>query len=805
MLQKHTLIIYLMLSSFFLGAQSQELQVEQLKAQIYKAQQLEGKNKAMALSMMGLAHIDPNNVDLQRLLFESYYSGQDEELYFEEELAQEATFLATTWSPDGKTLAVGLSDGSVRFYDQEGQQIKAFQVLEYDEILNIDFAPNGQHLAIGTSASSIDIIDLDGKILHSWDQNDYVRTVAWSHNGKMLAAGGDDNIVYLYDTDSKQELAQLNVHKDWIRNLSWSAQDDFLAVASDDGTASVWDIKTKSLVAQHTDHEDYCRDVAFSPDRQPKLVSSSDDLTLQLYDNISADKSTKAIDDFSEWIMAVDWSKNGKYIATGGNAGAVKLINTNTYAIEPLHNITEGYIISDIDFSSNNQHLAACSPQSLFIYDLNKIPSKVSIAVDEKPQSSTTTNDNPVADEAALEESLNTYLPNAVSISFSADKKRIAIIDNNYEVSVIDAMNGALLYTLSGHTDWIRNIAWSANNQYLATASDDMMAGIWNAQTGELIHFLSGHTDWVRDVDFSPDNKLLTSAGDDGVLRIWDVETGKELNSMGSGENFLMTIDWSPKGSYMASQNSEGALTIWTTKDNKALFQSNNNTQEGSVLWKDDENLVVSSVEGEVFEWNAKTGLSVSDQAANSSASSGAKAYSSGHYVGVKDGGKDFLLQGHQSGIAKLVWSPDGKYLLSFANDNMLGIWEAPNYNLVAMISASAAISNPVIWSKDNQSFLVAGAAKIYLPASNVLELLKEESFSAEAYIEAQDILNYELEKIFLLNEKTRNSLLENAEADLLLTIADFYEQRAAARQNGAAKTKDTELSERFRSKAQNK
>ena len=64
----------------------------------------------------------------------------------------------------------------------------------------------------------------------------------FSHNGNLLAAGGSDKAVILYDTTTFQVQHSLRGHKMGVVHLSWSPDDSRLITCSQDGTAKVWEV-----------------------------------------------------------------------------------------------------------------------------------------------------------------------------------------------------------------------------------------------------------------------------------------------------------------------------------------------------------------------------------------------------------------------------------------------------------------------------------------------------------------------------------------------------------------------------------
>ena len=791
MIKKTVFLFCLAIFSFSLSGQSNELLIEQLKNQVNKAQQQEDAYKALSLALLAYDYLDTENNALQRLLYETYYNISNEEYYNEEDFF-ENTFNASDWSTDGKQLAVGLAEGAIRLYSYPFNEYT--EILNATEmgVLNLDFSPDGKMLVFSNTNGDLSIYNMASqKITQTWEHADYIRTMQWSHDGKKLAAGGDENTIFVYDIQTNERIGKYEGHSDWVRNISWSADDKMIAAASDDTTVTVWSVNDGTLLKTHSDHIDYCRDVAFSP-KGNSLISCSDDLFIYFYENATDDTASKNFNDHEEWVMALDWSADGKYIVSASNGGSIILYSTKTSENTYFNSVEPETAWLDIDFSSDNHHFAATSADEVTIYKIGSSQPVANLLIDGKSDTRSNT----------LEDVLSNKLPIAVQLFYAPDGSKLAILDNEYQLDVIDMKTGSTLYSIVDHEDWIRSMAWSKDGQYIATASDDMTVGVWMAETGEMVHLLSGHTDWVRDVDFSADSKTLLSVGDDGSLKAWDVETGKEMISTDESENFLMTVDWSPKQTFIATQDTEGFLSIRQASDNKLLFKSNGNTFAGSVKWIDDNNLTALSIEGDVLNWNTKTGMSISSEKLTSVSSNGLTAKAKGPYISISGKGQSAFLQGHTATVIGLNWSPSGQYLVSFSIDNKMGIWDAAKGQLIAFIVVNEVFfDKKVIWLDDNTSFITAGSSKITLPTSNIREGIEKES--GVLPLSKSDIITYDLEKIFLTKPSVVANILKNADAEFLNAIAEFYEERALSREPSAARTADEKNAAKFKMAAE--
>ena len=74
--------------------------------------------------------------------------------------------------------------------------------------------------------------------------------VAFSPDGKLLAAGGADNVARVWSVDEKKRTGELKGHTAWVLGTSFSADGKFLVTSSADRTAQVWEVGTWKMVAK---------------------------------------------------------------------------------------------------------------------------------------------------------------------------------------------------------------------------------------------------------------------------------------------------------------------------------------------------------------------------------------------------------------------------------------------------------------------------------------------------------------------------------------------------------------------------
>ncbi|MCA1628303.1 MAG: hypothetical protein LC742_10120, partial [Acidobacteria bacterium] len=104
-------------------------------------------------------------------------------------------------------------------------------------------------------------------------------------NGGLLATGGADKTVRLWDVSGSQPLPvspPLEGHADMITYLSFSPDGKRLATSSLDGTVRLWDVTSRQEVAVLKGHTGGAWNVGFSPDGQT-IATSGQDGTVKLW------------------------------------------------------------------------------------------------------------------------------------------------------------------------------------------------------------------------------------------------------------------------------------------------------------------------------------------------------------------------------------------------------------------------------------------------------------------------------------------------------------------------------------------
>ncbi len=264
------------------------------------------------------------------------------------------------FSPDGKTLASGSYDRTIRLWNATTGALRSILRGHGRAINAVAYSGDGKWLASAGDDGTVRLWDAStarqGGVLRGPDYAVYA--VAFSPTGARLAAGGKDRTVFVWEVNSGRLLYTLEGHRDDIQAVVFSADGRTLASGGADKEIKLWNLSNGAAIGTLVGHKDVVLSLAFSPDGK-WLASGGSKNVIKLW-NAYNGRLVRTFPGERHAVLSLAFSPDGKWLATGGGGNTVKLWNTDSARVAKTLEGHRGYIHA-IAFSPDGTSLASAS------------------------------------------------------------------------------------------------------------------------------------------------------------------------------------------------------------------------------------------------------------------------------------------------------------------------------------------------------------------------------------------------------------------------------------------------------------
>jgi WD40 repeat protein len=564
---------------------------------------------------------------------------------------------AVAFSPDGRLLASGSYDRTVRLWEPATGKELAVLRGHRGRINDVGFAPDGQSVVSasdertarvwqvltegeratrrGTATTQLARPSPDGaRVLFPsyrisvavWDvgtRKSQLDRPAALLSPTRSAAGrylllGQGNFVSVVDGAIGKEVVLLRGHEKRVRAAALSADGKQVVTASADGTARLWSVPTGKALVLLRGHAGEVHSAAFDAAGK-RVVTAGADRTVRVWD-AQTGREEMVLRGHADEVMEAAFNAGGGRVVTLGRGQSMRIWDTRTGKV--VATIADADWLRGLRLSPDGERVLAFG----------------------------------LKDRTA---------------------PRLYRLDT-----------GALERVLKGHGGRVESACFSPDGKQVVTAGDDATLRLWSVATGETVWTRKVSAGRFWSVAFSKDGRRLVTAGTDTAVRVWDAGTGKELSTVLRQEGALRSAAFTADGEGVVVTLLRDTITFWDpkTRTETGSVQGHSWQIWDAVYSADGKRVVTASFDGTARVWDVASRRTLA------------------------------VLSGHEGRIYRARFSTDGTKVVTASTDRTARVWEAATGKVLAVLKGhtdevedatfSADGKRVLSWSKDGTARL---------------------------------------------------------------------------------------------------
>ncbi|MDF1665759.1 MAG: WD40 repeat domain-containing protein, partial [Planctomycetota bacterium] len=456
--------------------------------------------------------------------------------------------LAMALTPDGNFLVSTHSDNTARKWTLSTGKEKDVLEKNFSSIRDLDISPDGRLIAaVG-----------DNRVVYLWDakslrlvkrltHNEPLTRVQFHPHKEELSVGTRSGKVWIWDWKREEPLLTLSVQDKAVTDLSYRPDGDFLAIAGDNALIRLIDLKSGKQVLGLRCHEQTTRAVDFAP-AGAQLLSAGDDQTVQLW-ALAQPYDYSSYKPFRYRVVDFAVAPDSERIVAVSERGQLKTWTLDGSGVSKTIKVRQD-ITRHVALSQDGKLVAVAGNPGVILVEIG----------DKKEEIKTTL----------------TIKGSVLGAEFGRKDHLLYVVcktNAGHEVQIWDTSAKKLLRTLKQTRKYIGTVirwALSPSEKHFVTVNREGRVLLWDCLTGALIKQIQVPRRKLLSISFNLSGTELICASRDAALSIWSIPDGHLIKRTQGIGGFIHGLAFHPGGRWLAFVNFNKELKIWDLKTNTA-------------------------------------------------------------------------------------------------------------------------------------------------------------------------------------------------------------------------------------------
>ena len=233
------------------------------------------------------------------------------------ELADDFYLNVVDWGSQSNVLAVGLGSSVYLWSAVTGKVNKLSNFGPYDSVTSVNWSGFGNQIAIGTNRGTVQLWDAsEAKLIRSFEGHTArVGSMAW--NGNIVSSGSRDRTIMHHDIRSQNQFfRKLSGHKQEVCGLKWNTIENVLASGGNDNKLMIWDKFDETHLYRLSGHSAAVKAISWNPHKRGILASGGGTADRKIkFWNTHTGSLLQSVDTGSQ-VCNLSWSKNSNELVS---------------------------------------------------------------------------------------------------------------------------------------------------------------------------------------------------------------------------------------------------------------------------------------------------------------------------------------------------------------------------------------------------------------------------------------------------------------------------------------------------------